>query len=192
MPTPADAPPRYVTMPANPSPDELEALGGKIMLGTNGERGVNEPHLLADLFYCSPSIPRVTPYEQGILNHCSFDSSKKEWNPDPLIMDERYMLIKTPKGLVVLSACSHAGIVNVVKDVRSRFPDDKIHWVQGGLHLVDGSKEKIESSCKDLLELGVEYIVPGHCTGFRAQAELERVFGVDKVVHSVVGARFDI
>jgi 7,8-dihydropterin-6-yl-methyl-4-(beta-D-ribofuranosyl)aminobenzene 5'-phosphate synthase len=180
-----DGPARYWSMPANPSPSDLGALGGNIL-------SINAPHFLASSFFCSPSIPRLTSYEIGIPNHVAYDTEKKEWMADPLLMDERYMVIKTPKGLVVTSGCSHAGIVNVVKDVKKRFPEEKIHWVQGGFHLADGTPEKIKETVKELWEAGVELVCPGHCTGWRALAELERVFGVDRVVHSVVGATFTI
>ncbi|KAI9031239.1 beta-lactamase-like protein [Hyaloraphidium curvatum] len=189
-PTP-DAPPRYFTMKGNPSPEELEALGGEI-LRLGGTSGAGEPHLLADTFFCSPSIPRVTSYEVGLATHASYDPEAKQWKDDPLIMDERYMLVKHKKGLVVLSGCSHAGIVNVVKDVRRRFPNDKIHWVMGGYHTADRPMDWIKSTASDLLKEGVELVVPGHCTGFRALTELENTFGTDRVVHSVVGSKFII
>ena len=59
------------------------------------------------------------------------------WEPDELLMDERWLAVNVAgKGLVVFSACSHAGIVNVCRHARATFPDMPIHAVMGGLHLV--------------------------------------------------------
>ena len=54
--------------------------------------------------------------------------------PDKLLMDERWLAVNIKgKGIVVLSACSHAGIVNVLERARATFPDQPLHAVMGGL-----------------------------------------------------------
>jgi 7,8-dihydropterin-6-yl-methyl-4-(beta-D-ribofuranosyl)aminobenzene 5'-phosphate synthase len=68
-----------------------------------------EPQLLAeDCFYVSGEIPRVTFYEKGLPGHMSKMEDGADWEPDPLIMDERFLAVKVrDKGIVVFTACSH-------------------------------------------------------------------------------------
>ena len=66
--------------------------------------------VLDDCFFISGEIPRITPFEAGLPNHVRKKSpDSEEWEPDPWIMDERYLAVNVKgKGMVVFSACSHA------------------------------------------------------------------------------------
>ena len=80
--------------------------------------------------------PRVSAFETGRQDHLCRRDNSEEWRPDPYLMDERMLVANVRDlGLVVFSACSHAGIVNVCTEVRRLFPDSPIHAVMGGLHL---------------------------------------------------------
>ena len=75
----------------------------------------------------------------GFPGHMAF--TEVGWQPDPLIMDERYLAANVRgKGLVVFSACSHAGIVNVMRAARAEL-DTRIHAVVGGFHLAGKANE---------------------------------------------------
>ncbi len=80
---------------------------------------IREPRVLLDgMFYLSGEIPRVTPFERGLPAHYQ-RSEDESWRPDPLLMDERFLMVNVAgRGLVVLTACSHAGVVNVLKHAR--------------------------------------------------------------------------
>ena len=92
--------------------------------------------LLDGHFYYSGEIPRVSAFETGRQDHLCRRDNSEEWRPDPYLMDERMLVANVRDlGLVVFSACSHAGIVNVCTEVRRLFPDSPIHAVMGGLHL---------------------------------------------------------
>ena len=81
-------------------------------------------------------FPRVTPFEKGRVDHLCRTGPNAPWQPDPFLMDERMLVVHVRDlGLIVFSACSHAGIVNVCTEVRNLFPDIPIHCVMGGLHL---------------------------------------------------------
>lgn len=86
-------------------------------LTDNGARVVNtkEPQLLLEgTAYVSGEIPRVTPFETGLPGQHRLALDGKTWEPDELIMDERFLAVSVRgKGLVVFSACSHAGVVKV-------------------------------------------------------------------------------
>ena len=94
---------------------------------------------------------------------------------DPLIMDERFLAAEVRgRGVTVLSACSHAGIVNACLGAKARFPATPIDLVLGGYHLAGGPMEpRIESTVEDLdTVISPRLVAPGHCTGWRAKAAL--------------------
>jgi len=86
---------------AIPSPQELSQLGANVISSTEPQ------HLFDHFFWISGQIPRVTPYEQGFPGHLRRSEDSSSWEPDPLIMDERFVAIHVrDKGIVVFTACS--------------------------------------------------------------------------------------
>lgn len=169
-----------------PDPGELAAAGARV---------VNEAAarlVLDDCFYLSGEIPRVTHYEKGLPGHMKRAPDGRGWDPDPWIMDERYLAVHVrDKGAVVFTACSHAGVVNVLTDARRVFGDVPLHAVMGGFHLSGGYVEDIiDDTVNDMRGFGLKRIVPAHCTGWRAVNHLARTFGEDVIVPSAVGRRF--
>ena len=78
------------------------------------------------------------------------------------------------KGLVVLSGCAHAGIVNTVKYVQKVSGTEKIHAVMGGFHLINTKAEVIQNTVADIKAMKPDYIIPTHCTGFEAVVAFSR------------------
>ena len=72
------------------------------------------------------------------------------------------------KGLVVLSGCAHAGIINTVRRAREMTGVDRIYAIIGGFHLVNAAPEVIDATVVDIKAMAPEYVVPTHCTGFEA------------------------
>lgn len=164
-----------------PTIKELEQKGAVVL-------NTNEPRLLLDdLFYLSGEIPRITEYEKGFPGHVR-QTPSGEWEDDPWIMDERFLVVHIrDKGLIVFSACSHAGIINVLKQTKKLFPGVALYAVMGGFHLSGYSVEKIiPQTVTDMKQFNLEMIIPAHCTGWRAVNALGNTFG-DKVVPSAVG-----
>jgi len=102
-------------LPTEPTPDAIAHAGGDVVSHAG-------PHVCCDgFFHGSGSIERVTGYETGLPGHCSFRGAVCE--PDPLILDERFLAaVVAGRGLTILSACSHAGIINVCQQARRSFP----------------------------------------------------------------------
>jgi 7,8-dihydropterin-6-yl-methyl-4-(beta-D-ribofuranosyl)aminobenzene 5'-phosphate synthase len=170
-----------------PSPDQLSARGAAVITTTEPQT------FLDDMFFLSGEIPRVTPYEKGFPGHMRRSEDGKSWEPDPLIMDERFLATHVKdKGIVVFTACSHAGVVNVLKHARTCFPSAPLYAVAGGFHLAGGNEKIIGESVRDMGEFGLKLIAPGHCTGWRAVNALARAFGEYVVVPSAVGKIFAI
>jgi 7,8-dihydropterin-6-yl-methyl-4-(beta-D-ribofuranosyl)aminobenzene 5'-phosphate synthase len=167
-----------------PGPDRLAAAGADV-------RNTREPQTLGDgLFHLSGEIPRVTPYETGLPGHVRRAIGGGDWEPDPLIMDERFLAVHVAgRGLLVFSACSHAGIVNVLTHARATFSSVPLHGAMGGLHLSGSTEPIIPETVADLKALDLGFLAPGHCTGWRAMARLAHDLG-DILVPSAVGKRY--
>ena len=93
------------------------------------------------------------------------------------------------KGLVVLTSCSHRGVINAVQQARKVSGIDKVHAVIGGFHIVPPlGDEYIRQTIEAFQEIDLDYLIPGHCTGDRFY-DLARAALGDKVIHSAVGTR---
>lgn len=166
-----------------PSVEEFEGHGARPVVTEQAQS------LLGGSFFVSDEVPRVTPYERGLADHVQL-SAEGQWRPDPLIMDERFVAVHVKgKGIVVFSACSHAGIVNVLKHAAATFPDTPLYGVMGGLHLVGSNEAIIGETVAEMKALRLRLIVPGHCTGWRAVHALADAFGEPAVVPMAVGSR---
>jgi 7,8-dihydropterin-6-yl-methyl-4-(beta-D-ribofuranosyl)aminobenzene 5'-phosphate synthase len=107
-------------------------------------------------------------------------------------MDERFVSVQVKdKGQFVFSACSHAGIINVLNHARTVFPDVPVHGIMGGLHLSGSTERIIPDTVADLQRFDLKLLAPGHCTGWRALCAMEAVFK-DRVVPLAVGKRFTL
>lgn len=163
---------------------EIEAAGGRIV--TN-----DASHAVGRFFVGSGLIERVTAYETGLVGHHSFRGERCE--PDPLILDERFLAAHVRgRGVSVLSACSHAGVVNACLGAMELFPEVPIDVVLGGYHLAGKAMEqRIVDTVRDLDELVRPRIVaPGHCTGWRAKAALAAAFAPGRYGPSFAGTRY--
>ena len=134
-------------------------------------------------------VDRVTPFEKGFP--LQFARSEAGWEPDTWIFDDQAIVVHVRgKGLVVLSSCSHAGVINVLWHARRVTGVDQIHGFVGGLHLTGGLFEPIlPATIRELAALAPDVIVPGHCTGWRATHEVARVLPA-AFVSSNVGTTF--
>ena len=164
------------------------------VLGAHGAQVVNSPEprvLVEDCFYLSGEIPRLSSFEKGRPDHLCRRSADEPWEPDPLIMDERYLAVHVrDKGLIVFSACSHAGIINVLLNAREVFPDVPLYGVLGGLHLSGVAMERlIPDTVAHLKAFELQQIMPAHCTGWRALHALLNEFGESVVTPCAVGSR---
>ncbi len=169
-----------------PQPERLAQAGAKVI-------NTREAQLAAGgAFYVSGEIPRVTSYETGLPGHVSRGADGESWEPDPLIMDERFVSVHVRgKGQLVFSACSHAGLINVLKHARALFPAVPLYGAMGGLHLSGSTEKIIPQTVDELRSFGLKLVAPGHCTGWRALAAMARVFG-DELVPSAVGKEYAI
>ncbi|MBC7131229.1 MBL fold metallo-hydrolase, partial [Candidatus Bathyarchaeota archaeon] len=128
---------------------------------------IKGPYLISDgLALVTGEIPRKTSFEKGYLKHRVFVDGK--WLPDPWIWDDRALIIKLRKGLVIISGCAHAGIINTIRYAQQLTGVEKVHAVFGGFHLAGKECEKrIEATVKELKKIKPDIVAPSHCTGWR-------------------------
>jgi 7,8-dihydropterin-6-yl-methyl-4-(beta-D-ribofuranosyl)aminobenzene 5'-phosphate synthase len=121
-------------------------------------------------------IPRTTPYEKGSPAQVAWIDGK--WQPDPWIHDDQAVILNVKnKGLVVLTGCGHAGVINTLKHAKELTGVNQIHAVIGGFHLTGPVFEPIIApTVQALREFNPSIIVPQHCTGWRATHLIAREF----------------
>ena len=94
------------------------------------------------------------------------------------------------KGLVVLTSCSHRGVINTVRQAKEASGIDKVHAVIGGFHVVPPlGDDYINKTIDEFRGIDPDYLITAHCTGDRFY-DLARAALGDKVIHSAVGTRF--
>ena len=145
-----------------PSHQDLDREGWQLV----EERG---PSLLLDSsVLVTGQVERVTEFEKGFPLQLAHTG--EGWEPDTWIWDDQAVVFHVQgKGLVVLSSCSHSGVINVLRHAQRITGVDRIHGFVGGLHLTGGLFEPIiPDTVNELVALSPDVVVPGHCTGWRA------------------------
>ena len=151
-----------------PSREQLEREGVEVV-------EARTPSLLLDgTLLVTGQIDRATTFERGTLRQ--YARTAAGWEPDGWTWDDQALVLNLKgKGLVVLSSCSHAGIINVLHHARRLTDVHKVHAVIGGLHLTGGMAEvSARRTIEELLAMDPDIVVPCHCTGWQATHELAR------------------
>ena len=110
-------------------------------------------------------VDRTTPFETGFKGHEANVHGSRA--PDPLILDDQAIVMRPAgHGLVVLTGCGHAGIVNVVEHAQLLIGETAVAAVIGGFHLSGPMFEPIiEPTFAAFDDLQPELLMPAHCTG---------------------------
>ena len=160
---------RHVGVMSGDSGDKLRAAGAELYLTT-------DPLELMPGLFTTGEVKRQTEYEEvGIGGLATIEDGrvKQDGMPDDLSVVARVR----GHAPLVMTGCSHAGIVNIVKQVASMCGTREFENVIGGFHLIEASEDRIKKTVAGLAEFKLKAIMPGHCTGFRAQAAMYTAFG---------------
>jgi len=136
-----------------------------------------QPHLICDdMILVTGEIARKTEFEKGYPQHRVLDGGK--WQPDPWIWDDRAIVINIrEKGLVVLSGCAHAGIINTILYAQQITGVTDVYAVMGGFHLAGKECEpRIGQTVEQLKLLNPKLLAPSHCTGWRGIYTIAEAF----------------
>jgi 7,8-dihydropterin-6-yl-methyl-4-(beta-D-ribofuranosyl)aminobenzene 5'-phosphate synthase len=163
-----------------PSRHDLEAEGLEVI----EERA--HSLLLDGMVLVSGQVERVTEFETGFPIHEAREGPG--WEPDPMIWDDQALILNVRgRGLVIITGCSHAGVINVLFHAQRLTGEARIAGLLGGLHLTGGLFEaRIEPTVQALRSARVGRVVPAHCSGWRAVHAIARAMP-DAFVQSAVG-----
>ncbi len=163
-----------------PSRRDLEAEGVEVI----DESG--QTLLLDSTVLVSGQVERLTAFEQGFPIH--YAHSEAGWEPDPMIWDDQNLIVNVKdKGLVIVSGCSHAGAVNVLRNAQRLTGEERVAGFIGGLHLTGGIFEPIIAPTVDaFVAAGIGRLLPAHCTGWKAVHQFARALP-DAFVQPAVG-----
>jgi 7,8-dihydropterin-6-yl-methyl-4-(beta-D-ribofuranosyl)aminobenzene 5'-phosphate synthase len=166
-----------------PSRSALEGAGFEIVES-------DDPSLLFhDALLLTGEVPRVTDFEQGFpfFQRASGDG----WEPEPHLMDDQALVANVKgKGLVVLTGCGHSGIVNIVTRAVEVTGVGAVQGVMGGFHLVGPFFEPLIPLVVDRLrQFDAKFIVPAHCTGYKAQQAMAAAMP-EAYVQNAVGTTY--
>jgi 7,8-dihydropterin-6-yl-methyl-4-(beta-D-ribofuranosyl)aminobenzene 5'-phosphate synthase len=164
---------------------DYEAMGGVFIEH-------NEPVELYPGVWLTGPVPRVFPER----NWSTRGGSVK--TPAGLVEDtipeDMSLVFDTDKGLVVLSGCGHAGVINTLEFARSRVRRSPVYAAIGGFHLFQLDDQKLAWTATKLREFGLRNLLGAHCTGIEAVYRLRQLAGLDRstCVVSAVGSSFTL
>ncbi|HEY7068082.1 MAG TPA: MBL fold metallo-hydrolase [Chloroflexota bacterium] len=168
-----------------PSRHDLEREGIDLVI----ERGPS--FVLENAVLITGQIERTTDFEKGMPSQQALIDG--QWQPDPWIHDDQAVVMHLRgKGLVILTGCGHAGVINTVRHARRLTGIEQIHAVIGGFHLTGAVFEPlIAPTVAALTEVAPAVLVPQHCTGWKAHLALARALPAAYCPNSV-GTRLEL
>lgn len=134
-------------------------------------------------------VDRTTDFEAGMPFHERLGGGS--WEPDPLILDDQALVVHVRDlGLVVITGCGHAGAVNIARYAMRLTGVSRLHGMLGGFHLGGPAFEPIiDPTVAALSSMDPSLIVPGHCTGWKAQHRFAAALP-EAFVPSAVGTQY--
>jgi len=181
--------PRYLKVPGKDMKIFFSPLTGK-QIAAAGLKLVEAPEpvtLMDGTVLFLGEIPHKTDFEKGFpIAHYQEDGQEKR---DPIEDDTSVVMNLRDRGLVILSGCAHAGIVNTVQYAQEVTGIDKVHAVMGGFHLSGALFEGIIGrTVEEIKKIDPDHIIPCHCTGRKAIMEFEKIMP-DKFILNMAGTR---
>ncbi len=144
-----------------------------------------DPYPLLDATSCFSARSPGDGFRKGFRSPIFRKIGVESW--DPIEDDTSIAVSVKGKGLVVLSGCAHAGIINTVHRARAVSGVDRVHAVMGGFHLSGPLFEPIiDRTAEELKRIAPDYVIPTHCTGRKAIMTIEREMA-DKFLLNMAG-----
>nr|MDO8044403.1 MBL fold metallo-hydrolase [Candidatus Baldrarchaeota archaeon] len=147
---------------------KVEELGGEWVLLRN-------PTEIAENIFVTGEVERVTEFEKTpTLKLYTLENGQLVEDD---LKDDVSLVINMEKGIIVISGCSHAGIINITKHAIRITGSNEVRAVIGGFHLIDADEGRIRKTVDMLKQLETREIYTGHCTGLKAECLLLKEFG---------------
>ncbi len=164
---------------------EYETLGGSFVVI---ERGTQ---LFPGVWLTGP-VPRTYPERNWSLKRTiRFPDGRQAEDNVP---EDMSLVLDTAKGLVLVSGCGHAGIINTLESARQIVRDTRVHAALGGFHLFEADAATLDWTIGKLKPMEVSNFLGAHCTGIEPVYQLRQRLGLNRANCSVgaVGARFNL
>ena len=164
---------------------EYEATGGTFIT-------YDQPREIRPGVWLTGPVPRAYPEKNwsGALQIKAENGTLSEDN----LPEDQSLVIDTGKGLVVISGCGHAGVVNTLQFARAKIRQAPIHAAIGGFHLYAASDDHLAWTASKLKEFGLQQLLGAHCTGIEAVYRLRELTGLNRKTAAVgaLGGGFDL
>ncbi len=160
---------RHLNIPAVGHPASMPSLNEGILkaAGAVPIKSEKPVPVAGGLIYTTGEVERITSFEKIFpWAEAKLDGN---WVSDPFRDDQGLVIKIKGKGLVVISGCAHAGIINTVEYAKKLAGADKVHAVLGGFHLTGRIFEPIiQSTIDEMRRIKPDYVIPMHCSGWKA------------------------
>lgn len=161
--------------------DEIEKAGVVRLVD------VKAPTPIVPGAFLTGTVPQVTDYEQVSPN---FKAKKgDQFVQEEFLGEQSVVMNLRGKGLVILTGCSHRGVMNIVKHAQRMTGTETVYAVIGGFHLTGAKPELIGKTVADMKATRPTYVVPTHCTGFEAIGAFAREMP-DQFILNTAGTRY--
>lgn len=156
---------------------EYEKAGGSFV-------EYDKPTRLAPGVWMTGPVPRTYPEKNwSVSTQLQTPSGPVEDN----VPEDSSIVVQTSQGLVVVSGCGHAGIVNTLEYAQKVVQNTAVHAAIGGFHLFAASDDTLAWTASKLKEARVAYFLGAHCTGIEAVFRIRQALGLARKA-AVVGA----
>lgn len=110
------------------------------------------------------------------------------------IADDMALVVNTAQGLVIITGCAHAGVINIIEHARSFVRPADVHALIGGVHLFNASDATLTWTAEKLRSFGIGNFLGAHCTGVETVFRYRSELGLDRArcVVAAVGAKFEL
>ena len=154
-----------------------------------------EPKELMPGVWLAGPIPRVHPEQNVGIRGAGMSRLQTPSGPtDDNVPEDSSVIIASPAGLIVVTGCGHAGIINTLEYARTFSKEPRVHAAIGGFHLFAATEDQLAWTAGKLREFGVQHFLGAHCTGIEAVMRLRQLAGLTRQTAAVgaVGASFGL
>jgi len=139
-------------------------------------------------------VPRVHPERNWTFGGVSGRVRTSDGVVEDTVPEDMSLVAVTDKGLVLLSGCGHAGVINTLEHARRKIKDAPVYAALGGFHLFALDDEKLNWTAGKLKEFGLKHFLGAHCTGIEAVYHIRQQAGLNRqsCVVGAVGSSFDL
>lgn len=171
--------------------NHMQAMKNRLQQGGVIFKEYTEAEQIFPGVWLTGHVPRVHP-EKNWGRHGRIITADGEIHDN--IPEDMSLVINTEQGVVLISGCGHAGIINTMEHIVSHFPSSKVHTAIGGFHLVNADDQHLKWTADKLKGFGLENLMGAHCTGINSLYTLRGLLNADRksVVVGSVGDEFSL